>query len=190
MPSYLEFEVSLREIEPAIWRRFLLRKGATFHQLHLSIQLAGPWRNHHLYEFCHSQDERRVIAGIPDGELEKPVSDARRLRLDRYFVTPGTRCLYRYDFGDDWEHDVELIQVVDMPDVFLRRLLDGKRTFPPEDSGGVPGYYECLAAIGEEFPIGEGFTLPSPDELADRRIWLGSWRSELDLAAARRTFDR
>ena len=38
MPRYYEFEVSLQELQPRIWRRFLLRTTATFAQLHQAIQ--------------------------------------------------------------------------------------------------------------------------------------------------------
>ena len=38
MPRYYEFEVVLQEIQPRIWRRFLLRHRSTFAQLNTAIQ--------------------------------------------------------------------------------------------------------------------------------------------------------
>ena len=45
MPKYFEFEVSLAEIAPKIWRRFLLTSQASFDDLHEAIQAACGWEN-------------------------------------------------------------------------------------------------------------------------------------------------
>ena len=38
MPRYFEFDVALQEIQPRIWRRFLLRATSSFTHLHMAIQ--------------------------------------------------------------------------------------------------------------------------------------------------------
>jgi len=189
MPSYLEFEVSLREITPRIWRRFLLRPPVTFHQLHEAIQAAGPWGNYHLWQFSEPGRPYRAIAGLPDDEFGEETPDAKRVKVASYFQRPGDRCLYRYDFGDDWEHDVVFVRSQDLPEVFRRRLLAGERAFPPEDCGSIPGYYECLAALGQRRPR-KGESRPDSEELAERRTWLGDWNPDFVLEEARRAFDR
>jgi hypothetical protein len=190
MPKYFEFEVALQDISPRIWRRFLLRSAATFKELHDAIQAAGPWENSHLWDFSEPGRGGRVIAGPLDDESGRPIPDAKRIKLASYFEEPDDTCLYRYDFGDDWEHEVRLERIVELPDSFRRRLLAGERAFPPEDCGGVPGYYECLAALGAPMPVGAGDDLPDPEDLEDRRDWLGDWTPEFDLEAARKRFDR
>ena len=188
MPKYFEFEVSLKDIRPRIWRRFLLREAATFRELHDGIQAAGPWQDSHLWEFC-TVDRRKVIAGVLYDDAPRPIPDAKRIKVGSSLTAPGKKCLYRYDFGDDWEHEVVLRQVVELADAFRGRLLAGRRAFPPEDCGGVPGYYECLAAVGAySFPANsEG--APSAADLAERREWLGKWTPDFDLAAAKKEFD-
>jgi hypothetical protein len=56
--------------------------------------------------------------------------------------------VYEYDFGDGWEHDVVLEAigeaVGEKPSV---RVLAGKCACPPEDVGGIGGYYRFLEAI-------------------------------------------
>jgi len=108
MPEYFDFQVSLREIEPRIWRRFLIRSDATFEVLHEAIQDACGWHCCHLFEF---QDEAgELLAGAPDdsGFAEQPVPDAAEVSLASFFSgrTRKKSCLYVYDFGDDWQHDV------------------------------------------------------------------------------------
>ena len=56
--------------------------------------------------------------------------------------------MYRYDYGDDWEHVVE-VEDVTGPD---RRLtyplcVGGARACPPEDCGGAGGYENLLGVL-------------------------------------------
>jgi hypothetical protein len=51
---------------------------------------------------------------------------------------PKDKLLYLYDFGDDWEHLINLSAVVET-DVALPRLLKAQQACPPEDCGGPPG---------------------------------------------------
>jgi hypothetical protein len=55
--------------------------------------------------------------------------------------------VYTYDFGDDWEHlvEVEAVQAREA-DVELPRCLAGRRGCPPEDVGGPWVYEEFLEA--------------------------------------------
>src|SRR3989338_5928574 len=146
MPQYFECDVSLGHVTPRLWRRFLLRRTATFQDLHRAIQDACGWENAHLFEFRAGGRQGATIAGIPDEDgLGDPVPDARKVKLVAYCGSSGpARCVYLYDFGDGWEHDVHLRGVVALPETFRRRLLDGQRAFPPEDCGSYPGYARCV----------------------------------------------
>jgi hypothetical protein len=54
--------VSLREIEPAIWRRIELSSQTTLRQFHRILQIAMGWENYHLHEYI--VDGRRY--GTPE----------------------------------------------------------------------------------------------------------------------------
>jgi hypothetical protein len=139
--AYFEFEVSLRGAEPRIWRRFLIAETASFLHLHEAIQEACGWLNCHLFTFRDRKG--KAIAGLPDDEDGDPDPDARKVKLRSYFGRARS-CLYEYDFGDSWEHEVTLQGIVERPEKFGRMLLGGERAFPPEDCGGIPGYEECV----------------------------------------------
>jgi hypothetical protein len=52
---------------------------------------------------------------------------------------------YQYDFGDDWQHDVQVEKILDArPGVVYPRCIKGNRACPPEDCGGVWGYADML----------------------------------------------
>jgi hypothetical protein len=185
MPRYYEFEVTLTDIEPAIWRRFQLPADAAFQDLHEAIQDSAPWKNYHLFAFVRNTKEREVIATSDDEDRPKEDPIAEDVPLSSYFRRERQKCVYLYDFGDGWRHIVELKAVIELPERFTRRLLDGARAFPPEDCGGVWGYRRCLAALGlvdaEEC---------DKHDLREFRSWLGRWKPEkFGLKAAKKRFD-
>jgi hypothetical protein len=72
----------------------------------------------------------------------------RRFRLADIAQHEKATLIYEYDFGDGWEHQV-VVEKVLPPDSqkTYARCLDGKNNSPPEDCGGIFGYYELLKAI-------------------------------------------
>ncbi len=62
---------------------------------------------------------------------------------------PGGRLAYRYDFGDCWDHDVEVEKVHQAAkNTTHPRCPAGGRACPPEDSGGPEGFAAHLWALG------------------------------------------
>jgi hypothetical protein len=171
-----------------LWRRILVRKAATFSNLHAAIQASCGWQDCHLFAF-RTPDMRKTIAGIPGDDFGEAVPDAKDVRLDAYFGRKGKdACIYEYDFGDGWLHEVVLEGIETHPEHFFRRLLDGAGVFPPEDCGSVPGYERCLAALADK-----GWTrdLGTAGDRMELLEWLGEWRPDsFDLAALKQRFDR
>jgi hypothetical protein len=68
------------------------------------------------------------------------------------------------DFGDNWEHTIELEESLTTDEgMDYRVLLDGERRCPPEDCGGVHGYHEMLRILND----------PENPERVEYLIWLG-----------------
>ncbi len=65
------------------------------------------------------------------------------IKIDTYIEKYG-EIQYMYDFGDDWSFLVTLEKVVDDYKYGYPILIDGAETAPPEDVGGIPGYYDFL----------------------------------------------
>lgn len=184
MPEYLAIEVSLNDVEPRIWRSFLIVANATFYDLHEAIQAACGWTNSHLFVF-RDAGGRKDIAGVPDPDYDHRVPDALMVKLNSYFKLRGPKaCEYEYDFGDSWMHEVVLQDRLTLDDTFVRRLTGGERAFPPEDCGALDGYERCVAfARDGHDPWGDG-----DEEFAE---WLGDWKPEqFLLAGMKKSFDR
>ena len=137
-----QLRISLDEIEPLIWRRVLVRRDTTLHELHRTIQILFNWYDYHLYQF--EVAGRRFEA--PDEESE--AEDATKAKLSKLISGPGDLIRYTYDFGDDWVHVIDIEETaVPVDEDWIPWLLAGARSGPPEDCGGPHGYGELVAAL-------------------------------------------
>jgi pRiA4b ORF-3-like protein len=73
--------------------------------------------------------------------------DERRFRLADIAQNEKASLIYEYDFGDGWEHEVVVEKVLAADSEKRAVCLDGKNARPPEDCGGIFGYYDLLKAI-------------------------------------------
>lgn len=161
VPRRLTMRISLRYIEPEIWREITVPDSYSLLQLHRCIQLVFDWLDYHLFEFQFGARSFEV----PDSEATG--EDAARTTLAQLDLRPGSSLLYIYDMGDAWEHDVR-VQSVDPIDTeddldLLAYLIAGARAAPPEDVGGPPGYERLLLAL----------TGASEQDDADLIEWVG-----------------
>ena len=121
--------------------------------MHEILQVAFCWKDSHLHRFgCgpkyYSDDTEYYLMEYEVDEGETGIPE-QQVRLDGVLVEVGDRLWYCYDFGDDWQHVVELEAVLPRPDSPGRAVCtDGRRPGAPEDCGGVHGY-ELIAAVSE-----------------------------------------
>ena len=143
IPVY-QMKVWLTDIEPLIWRRFLVAGDQTLYRLHLILQTIMGWESYHLYEFIIDEIEY----GEPDDEYQPDIAYARKTMMSQVLHSQGQRFRYVYDYGDNWEHEI-VVEEISEPEeyVFYPVCLDGERACPPEDVGGVSGYEDFLEII-------------------------------------------
>lgn len=138
-----QLRVTLDGVDPPVWRRLLVPGGYTLDRVHRAIQYAMGWRDCHLHCF----DVGGVQYGVPDPEGELELHDEMDVRLDAV-AEPGSVFRYTYDYGDWWEHSVEVEDVFAAdPDERYPICLDGRRACPPEDCGGSHAYADLLAVL-------------------------------------------
>lgn len=138
--------VSLLHIKPLIWRRFELSSQTTLKQFHRILQIVMGWENFHLHEF--RVGTKRY--GVPDPDYDDPgdVNVEAKITLSEVLPVPGAEICYVYDFGDNWQHLIELEEIVPgQPEGEYPRVIDGARGCPPEDSGGIHGYANLLEIL-------------------------------------------
>ncbi len=163
-----QFKVSLTEIDPQIWRCILVPETYSFWDLHVAIQDSMGWSDCHLHAFRFGTERSRVRTeiGIPDNESFGTIKTLPgwEIPISEKFNKVGSSCLYEYDFGDGWIHEV-LLEGVMLKEKGSRypQCIDGKRACPPEDCGGVSGYYRFCQIISD----------PTDEEYEDMLAWIG-----------------
>ncbi|HUT59360.1 MAG TPA: plasmid pRiA4b ORF-3 family protein, partial [Phycisphaerae bacterium] len=82
------------------------------------------------------------------GELDMDGEDEDAVTLQQICPRPKSKLIYEYDFGDGWQHVIEVQKIVAPQDnTDLPLCLRGENACPPEDCGGLWGYYEMLEAV-------------------------------------------
>lgn len=159
-------KVTLNGSKPPIWRRFCVPGEISLDRLHDVIQIVMGWQEKHLHFF--------EIAGRRYTEApENAATDGQEegnFKLCDLIPRANGKLSYEYDFGDGWYHAlaVEVIAPVPKGHHACIACMDGKRSCPPEDVGGVDEYQEFLAALKDrEHP-----------EHRSYREWSGQLRPE------------
>lgn len=142
-----QIKVTLRGIRPPIWRRLLVPASITLGALHHVLQIAMGWHGGHMHQFVVGRDELYGMRDLDIG-LSEEVNDENLARLDQVLHQEKQAIAYEYDFGDGWEHEILLEKILPRSAVdAVPACTAGKRACPPEDCGGVPGYYSLLEAL-------------------------------------------
>ena len=151
----LQVKITLLGIKPPIWRRIQIPSHYSFWDLHVAIQDAMGWMDSHLHMFrLHDPKSRKpIFIGIPDedGFFDDPeILPGWDFPVSRFITLADRSTKYEYDFGDGWSHSVSLERIEPrQPKRQYPVCIAGRRACPPEDCGGIPGYYRVLEAIGD-----------------------------------------
>ena len=161
-----QFKITLKGIKPPIWRRIQVSETYTFWDLHVAIQDAMGWDDYHLHEFelVNPLTGLKQSIGSPDKEFDREVFSELKQKLVDFFSMENRSAVYTYDFGDNWEHKIQLEKILPREEgVTYPICIKGKRACPPEDCGGIWGYAELLEILGN----------PNHEEYEEMLEWLG-----------------
>ena len=140
--------IELADTEPLIWREVEVATSISLKTLHAVVQAVFRWQTYHLWEF--SLGERRYGPPSDEDWRDEPLVDAGKVRLADLLRPRSTTIDYLYDFGDSWEHRLTVSNVRPAdPDRSYPRYVRGERNGPPEDCGGIPGFYDKLEAVAD-----------------------------------------
>jgi len=161
-------KITLRGSKPPIWRRVIVPADITLDRLHDVIQTAMGWYDSHLHAFDIGGvrfDYRRESAWA----LESEALDETQYRLGELVNREKAKFTYEYDFGDGWEHSILLEKII--PPILEPKMFTctaGKNACPPEDCGGLWGFYQRLAALND----------PDDEYHEETMEWMGEFDPE------------
>lgn len=135
--------------------------------LHHILQVSMGWENYHMWQFV---DRSGQLFYISDDD-EPMFSDyetqyASKTSIGQLLKRKGSKTIYEYDFGDNWEHLLTVKRTYQAPSKkeALVKCLSGQLAAPPEDCGGVPGYTDILEAFKKRSKMSK-----------DLKEWLGDY---------------
>ena len=140
-----QIKVTLLRTAPPIWRRFVVPSDITLSNLHDLLQLAMGWTDSHLHDFlfrgqCYGPTD--PLRGLAEW------IDERKVRVNQLLVRVGEKIVYTYDFGDGWEHGIVLEKGLPVdPNMAYPACTGGRGACPPEDCGGLGGFYYLLESL-------------------------------------------
>lgn len=166
----VKLKIDLKLENHNIWRKLVIPLSYNFTDLHKAIQTVFNWQNRHLHEFiiydksqkkelspnhfASHQDNIKPVINIisPYEEIYEEDKDVELLReggikLAEYLPAPVK---YNYDYGDDWQHYIEVEEIIDDYDKNYPICPDGEGKAPPEDVGGEYGYEDLLDILEKE----------------------------------------
>ena len=108
------FKVSLRD-RPDIWRIIDIKGNQMLSSLHKAIFKAFDRFEEHQYSFFlknkpYDKENEYTSPGLNTNGTGKL---ATRIRIDSVELYGGRKFLYLFDYGDEWWHEVELVEVTE-----------------------------------------------------------------------------
>lgn len=153
----VEIKVTLQLKNYNVWRRLIVLLNITFKEFHDILQKAFGWKNYHLHDFyIFENNSHNPVLHIVDNEESLFYSDRNiktqlegDMKISEY-IPKYRKIKYGYDFGDDWQHHIEVERVYDDYPQNYAMCIAGHGTTPPEDVGGESGYEEFLKIINDK----------------------------------------
>lgn len=142
--NYLVYTIliTLKNIEPKIWRRFKIDSETPLDEFHEAIQIIMGWENYHLHQFSA---KNLFYKDLSDSDfIGSRDCDYSGMRICDLLKKEKQAIEYEYDFGDGWVHEILLEKIQNNAILFCPVCLEGKRACPPEDSFGPWGYQDKL----------------------------------------------
>ena len=137
-------KIKLLDITPEIYRKFAVPASITLDRLHDVIQIVMGWKDLHMHGFniamqSYTENPQTTDDGSHEGLF----------RLIDLIEEPEKTFEYLYDFEYCWQHEITLLDNrysnsnLQVP----LHCMEGAQACPPENVGGVPGYYEFCQVL-------------------------------------------
>jgi hypothetical protein len=137
--TLLQFRLSVKDVQPEIWRKLLVSSDVTLEKLHHVLQVLMGWHGRHLYAFVIN--EKRYSSPIEDDGTRH--DNLIRTKLSSIFTADTKVITYEYDFRDRWEIELQYEpKEAGLRKTQLAECIEGSRHGPVEDSGGCRDYME------------------------------------------------
>jgi hypothetical protein len=164
MEKIYQLKIELRDSNPQVWRCIQVDPEISFSDLHDIIQLSMGWEKDHMYHFNVGKLKIYDFEERIDDYSDLAERDSMDTFLDELIKRAKSKVFYTYDFGDSWEHVIQLEKKIPVEEHKSYPIcIDGGGACPPEDCGGIWGYQNMLKILTDQ-------THPEYEEMIE---WIG-----------------
>jgi hypothetical protein len=169
----VQIKVTLKVGDYISWRKLLIPHNSTFPFLHKTLQEMFAWNDTHLHEFIIYNGDLPLARIVQSLEVfDYPTKILLILEHDvkiSEYMPKYKKIIYRYDMGDNWEHIIEVEDLIFNYDKNYPTCIEGEGDSPPEDVGGETGFLEFQNIIKD----------PSHEQHVDIMEWAHMQRYQL-----------
>jgi len=149
----LKLKVTMEFEKFDVWRNVIVPLNFTFQELHKVLQKLFVWKDYHLHDFMVLDGNNPIINIVGSEEdfeyqTDIPMVMENEMKILEY-LPKYKRIIYRYDYGDNWEHLIQVEDVIFDYDKNYACCLEGHGDAPPEDVGGEGGYEEFMEIMND-----------------------------------------
>ena len=145
--------VNVKIVDVPCFRQVRIPADTTLWQLHVVIQNALCWHDCHLHEF-RTTDDLPLDIVYPEyahlampGDFDQDTGPIEKVLTVQEAFRENPKLQYIYDFGDDWEHELELARFEEHSTDITPTCIMGSGDAPPEDVGGSYSFEKFLQVI-------------------------------------------
>jgi len=125
--------ISLLDVVPLVWRSIIVPETITLQKLHPVLLWTMGWHGGHLHEFVF-MGRRYGEADLEWGQQDDVLPE-QRVSLAKALAGVTSTFTYLYDFGDSWQHLVQVEDYVPAPAAKVIRCVGGAPTAAARECG-------------------------------------------------------
>jgi hypothetical protein len=139
----ISLSLVLNNSEPKIKRTIEVYKDTYLVDLHEILQVVFMWNNTHAYNF--EMGKNKLIDSKDEIKLNKAdFKKKHNTQLPKLLAEGLKKISYFYDLGANWEVEIKFGKISNADDGLYPRITAGENASPPDDCGGIDGFYTLV----------------------------------------------
>lgn len=162
--EFYTLEVSLNDSPVEVKRTFKVPSNVSLGFLGQILISVMGWEGYHLNQFIKGKTyycDRESTEESWGGPYENV--NYYQVALNEVLKRKGSKIIWEYDFGDNWEHTLKLVGREDWTSKSKIEVTEAVNACPPEDCGGVWGYDHLIEVLNDK----------KNPEYKDMKEWVG-----------------
>ena len=139
-----DVKVRMNNLRPIHWKDLIIPENITFYELDDILKTLWSFNGYHLSMFILKNENFNIMdEAVARACMADNYRDSKTTLINEFF-DKSAKITYWYDFGDDWQFDIEIKKTVDYDKNYVTiKRFKGKYD-PIEDCGGRGAFSEII----------------------------------------------